>query len=840
MQGIEINQQFEQVLNFVNQTAQNVFLTGKAGTGKTTLLKYIRQHCFKQMAVVAPTGVAAINAGGSTIHSFFQFPFAPFLPALNEAGELDSFRNNLPVLKYNTQRLSIFRNLELLIIDEVSMVRADLLDQIDAALRHTRRKQHLPFGGVQVLLIGDMYQLPPVVQPAEWDLLGAVYRSPFFFDSFAMRGSPPVYIELEKIYRQTEQTFISLLNKVRNNLLDAETLTLLNSRYKASLSQKDYEHHITLTTHNRKADEINKRNLEALAGKETVYESVTDGMFPDRNYPADEKLVLKEGARVMFLRNNTEKNYFNGKIGVVTRLTENAIHVKCDGDKTEIQLVRETWNNIAYTVNKASKHIEEEVLGTFTQFPLQLAWAITIHKSQGLTFDSLIVDAAESFSAGQVYVALSRCRSLNGLILSSALNAGLLYSDKNVMNFAQAKQPGEQVERVFRSSSAVYAYNILCGLFDFSDLIQLRRELGGLLQMHKNRLNEAGIGWLETIFAKTEQMDDVGKKFVRQMNSILSGSLDLENTSLKERITKASLYFEEELRLAMKLFDPCDLVTESKQAAEDLTPLLQEFSDMLFSKRELIMVCQTGFDLNKLAKKKLALKYPELKLSIYASARTIKTPLNVTHPALYRNLLLLRDRICNEEQVPVYLVAPNKTLAELVEYLPESTEQLLQISGFGPARVEAYGEVFLKAIRQYMSEHGLSSNIAAKSGRKSKQSKNKAKSTQKESSSGDTAKQSSSEKTFELYRKGMSIDQIAASRGYGKTTIESHLVPFVASGDINLNDLVDTAKQQLIRTALDGFKKENGLAAVKAKLSSDISFSEIKYVQAALAREERL
>ncbi len=714
MHAIEINPQFEQVLDFVNQTGQNIFLTGKAGTGKTTLLKYIRQNCFKQMAVVAPTGVAAINAGGSTIHSFFQFPFAPFLPALNESGQLDAFKNNLPVLKYNTQRLGIFRNLELLIIDEVSMVRADLLDQIDAALRHTRRKQHLPFGGVQVLLIGDMYQLPPVIQPAEWEILGAVYKSPFFFDSLAIRENPPVYIELEKIYRQTEETFINLLNKVRNNVLDNETMALLNARYNPQLAQNDYQQNITLTTHNRKADEINKKNLDALPGKETVYKCETDGMFPDRSYPADEKLVLKPGARVMFLRNNAEKNYFNGKIGVITRLSENAISVKCEGDKTEIQLVRETWSNIAYSVNKSSHHIEEEVLGTFTQYPLQLAWAITIHKSQGLTFDKLIVDAAESFSAGQVYVALSRCRSLDGLTLSSPLRASLLFNDRNVISFSQAKKSNEQVEAVFKSSSALYSFNILCGLFDFTEAVILRRELGGLMQTHKNRLNAPGVVWLETLFVKTEQLDDVGKKFIRQINSILGGSMQAGNQQLNERLVRAVVYFESELQGIINTFKACELVTESKETAEHISPLLQELSDFIFFKRELIMECSNGFDLSSYAKKKLNLKYPESRVNIYANARTVKTPLHIKHPALYRKLLLLRDEICNNEQVPVYLVAPNKTLAELGEFLPETHDHLLQISGFGPARAEAYGDVFLKAIKAYMAEHELSSNMSAK------------------------------------------------------------------------------------------------------------------------------
>ena len=426
---MELNPISKQVLDFVNETNQTLFLTGKAGTGKTTLLKYIREHTHKQYAVVAPTGVAAINAGGTTIHSFFQFPFTPFLPQLMADGTTKISKENLPVLKYNSQRLAIFRQLELLVIDEVSMVRADLLDQIDQTLRYTRRRLSQPFGGVQVLLIGDMYQLPPVVQNEEWQLLSKIYASPFFFDSLVMKQFPPAYIELEKIYRQSDEVFISLLNKVRNNQMDQEALAALNAHYKASISDDIQKENITLTTHNRKADEINQRNLAAIKAPEFIFKAVVEGVFPEKSYPVEPELRLRVGAKVMFLKNNTEKNYFNGKIGEVTFLEKDKIKVKCEDSANEIEVPREKWTNVSYSVDKKSGHLSEDVLGTFDHFPLRLAWAITIHKSQGLTFDKLIIDAKEAFSAGQVYVALSRCKSLEGLILSSKIDAGSLSND---------------------------------------------------------------------------------------------------------------------------------------------------------------------------------------------------------------------------------------------------------------------------------------------------------------------------------------------------------------------------------------------------------------------------
>lgn len=836
MTAIEISPQFELVLNFINRTNQNIFLTGKAGTGKTTLLKYIRQHSFKQISVVAPTGVAAINAGGSTIHSFFQFAFNPFLPALKENGIPDFSKSNLPVLKYNSQRLNIFRNLELLIIDEISMVRADMLDQIDATLRQTRKKWHLPFGGVQLLLIGDMYQLPPVVQPDEWRILSEVYSSPFFFDSLVIRNAPPVFIELEKIFRQSEQTFISLLNKVRNNQLDESAVELLNSRYREHISAKDYSENITLTTHNRKADEINLRNLENLNGTSFTYKCKVEGVFSEKNYPVEEALTLKLGARVMFLKNNTERNYYNGKIGLVTFLDKEKIKVKCEEDKVEIDLEREVWNNVSYKVDKATKHIEEEILGTFTHFPLQLAWAITIHKSQGLTFNKLIIDAAHSFSAGQVYVALSRCSSLEGLTLSSRINRNSLLNDGAILNFSSSKQSSDEVTEIYRTSQQKYAVALILELFDFSEQIQNLREAAAVIQISNSRIN-TGIDWFTNLSTEISNLNDVASKFKNQLISLTDRTNDTESDeNLQERIRKAAAYFEMGVSNITQLMKNCTLVTESKETASELNEQLQNLFESLYLKNNLIKTCTSGFHFTDFVKQKLNTVYPDFKINTYASSKNIKVSAEVKYPRLYKKLLLHRDDICNEEMKPIYLVANNKTLIELTNYLPDKPEHLLQISGFGKARAEAYGQGFLDIIREFIVENDLQTHMDSKAPKKKRKEESE-KISGDEFLKGKGVKVSTKEQTFNLYKSGFSLEEIAKQRGLTLATIESHLTPYITKGEIDISKLVAEEKQKVILKALDGFNEETGLAVVKAKLPDSISFSEIKYVLANKKRE---
>lgn len=831
MEGVEINSGFEQVLNFVNQTNRLIFLTGKAGTGKTTLLKYIRANCFKQLAIVAPTGVAAINAGGSTIHSFFQFPFGPFLINLKENGEPDAVKNSA-VLKYTSQRLAIFRNLELLIVDEVSMVRADLLDQIDVTLRQTRKKWQQPFGGVQVLFIGDMYQLPPVVPSEEWQLLADTYPSPFFFESKVLRQHPPVFIELEKIYRQTNQVFIDLLNKVRTNTLNQNDIALLNSRYKATISDQEYNHNITLTTHNRKADEINNRHLNRLSGKAYTYQCKVDGQFSEKNYPADEVLALKKGARVMFLKNNSEKNYYNGKIGTIAELDEKSIKVVGDEDQLEIEVVPESWTNVSYKLDKTNGHLNEEILGTFTQYPLRLAWAITIHKSQGLTFNNLIIDAAESFSAGQVYVALSRCRSLEGLTLSSRIGADALISEKAVVHFSNSRQSSSEITNIFSGARQDYIKTVLMAVFDFSDLFQERTELGAGYTIFNGRFSQQGREWLEQVMEAIDRLKDVAGKFKNQLQQLMMGTSDVEvDEALQTRVQKASQYFGSELDKLLGLFKETLATTESKEAAEELTPVLQKIFEETYQKRRLIESCESGFQFLNFLKHKLALKLPAQKINIYASARNTKIS-NVPHPALFKRLLALRDEICEESHRPIYMVASNKTLEELVHLLPSTPEDLIQVKGFGPAKIAAFGDQILKLINEYKSENNLPASMNQVEGFVAAEAVKAKKSKKKNNNTSTEEKISSPQQTFALYQQGLSLEQIAQERKLTLGTISSHLLPFVAAGEITLERLVSADHQHQIEAVLDQLQEQTSLSAIKSALPDTISFADIRFVLA--------
>jgi hypothetical protein len=535
---------------FVNQTNQSVFLTGKAGTGKTTLLRKLIAQTHKNAVIVAPTGIAALNAGGVTIHSFFQLPFAGFIPAFGvqasfgEQFKLETKDTLMRHFSMNKTRIQLIRGIELLIIDEVSMLRADLLDAIDWTLRNVRGI-HQPFGGVQVLFIGDLLQLPPVVKQEEWQILRQYYDGPFFFHAKVLQEVKPLYIELTKIYRQQDQDFIHLLNQLRNNQMTAADLEILNHYVQPDFDATKEEGYITLTTHNHKADQINAVALEALPTQAWEYEAEINGDFPKHLYPVEPTLQLKVGAQVMFIKNDLslEKNFFNGKMGKIEALNEREITVLFPEEDKRIVVEKFEWNNIRYKVNDNTGEVEEETLGTFVHYPLKLAWAITVHKSQGLTFDKAVLDVSDVFAPGQAYVALSRLRSLGGLVLTSPMRMNGLSNDQHVMAYSQQKAQAEALPELLNQHTRTYLLQTLSKAFDWYALSSKwgqheasYQQLGARSEKVKNK------SWVSTQNQVVQASHEAAKKFVRQLEKLFEKP-HLDRAFLHERMEAAYSYF---------------------------------------------------------------------------------------------------------------------------------------------------------------------------------------------------------------------------------------------------------------------------------------------------------
>jgi len=586
-----INQPFDPSIfteKFINQTDYPVFLTGKAGTGKTTLLKKIIQTTHKQTIIVAPTGIAALNAGGVTIHSFFQLPFSSFIPDFinvnvgNESVKFESKSTLTKHFKMNATRKALIQNLELLIIDEVSMLRADLLDAIDWMLRNVR-KSNEAFGGVQVLFIGDLLQLPPVVKQDEWQVLSKYYRGSFFFNAKVIEEKFPIFIELEKIYRQDDDSFISFLNDLRNNQLTNDHVLKLN-QYVKKEGTFEQEGYVTLTTHNYKADNINQKELQKIEGKSYFFEAEITGEFPPHMYPIDANLEFKKDAQIMFIKNdivNSDKQYYNGKMGVIKEISSNEIMVYFKEEDKTIEVSKYEWNNVKYVQNNESGEIEEEVVGTFVQYPIKLAWAITIHKSQGLTFEKAILDVSNVFAPGQAYVAFSRLKSLDGLILTESLRLNGMTNDETVVHFQQNKLNQSQLDIALKNTSKTYLYNLLKETFDWYDMQQawIKHELE-----YKHATSKSEKGKLKSWIHHQNQMIattmDPAKKFINQLTQIISRQ-EVDYLFLKERVDAAYNYFFKQFDSVYYAVLKQIYQLKKQKKTRQLVKELEELSDLL-------------------------------------------------------------------------------------------------------------------------------------------------------------------------------------------------------------------------------------------------------------------
>jgi hypothetical protein len=826
------NEMFQLAIQLVNQSNRNIFLTGKAGTGKTTFLKYIRENCPKQMAVVAPTGVAAINAGGVTIHSFFQLPLAPFIPETKGLGfsgnneEVTNRHSLISRLRFNSDKKKVLQQLEILVIDEISMVRCDTLDAIDTVLRHIRQRPYERFGGVQLLFIGDMLQLPPVIKEQEWKLLSDYYSGQYFFDSKVLQEEPPVYIEFNKIYRQRDEQFISLLNQVRNNELEEDGMKILESRFHPTFRRKKQDGYIILTTHNNKASEINSRELGNIDSKLFSYEAEMQGEFSDRAYPADEVLYLKVGAQVMFIRNDAAdkgKRFFNGKIGIVSKLESDKIFVQCEDEPAEIEVQKEKWENIRYTLNKTTRLLDSDVLGSFTQYPLRLAWAITIHKSQGLTFEKAIIDAGEAFAPGQVYVALSRCTNLEGMVLQSRVKSSSLFSDARIMAFSQQSASGNQLQEELAIARKHYQLTVLLSTFDFSTTINNGKELLEYLLEHTSSFNPESFAWTEQLIDKLDKLQETATKFHTQLKSLFQQpEAPEENTALQDRLKAGAIYFVAEINSVIQFLQQPNVVTDSRLHSKEFNDSTRELFAQLALKKFMLEGFNGHFNMEAFHRRKQKFVLPSFSVNAYAGAseKRIESP----HPVLHQQLRKIRESICAKKDMPIYIVAGSSTIDEMAMYLPQTLAELRKISGFGDAKIKQYGEQFLDVIVAYSKENNLTSLIHEKSPKRERKVKPEGTGIAKKK--GDTHAES-----FRLFKEGKTITEIAKERNLAIGTIETHLTRFVRWGDIKIEEIISREKLILIEAALTGFKGSS-ITPIKQQLSDDISFGEIRLVMA--------
>ena len=792
------NKELELAWKIIANTDTHLFLTGKAGTGKTTFLRNLRRNVPKRMVVLAPTGIAAINAEGVTIHSFFQLPFGPQIPN----------HSNVKRYAFRRQKLRLIRTVDLIVIDEISMVRADLLDAIDSVLRQYRDRNR-PFGGVQMLMIGDMQQLAPVAKDDEWNILRQYYDTPYFFSSKALRETNFVTVELMHVYRQSDPVFINLLNQVRNNTAGSEILNQLNKRYIPNFNPNKEEGYIRLVTHNNQADCINKRELDALPTPPFCFHAHIEGEFPELSYPTDEHLILKVGTQVMFIRNDSSpsKRYYNGMIGEVTDITDSKIKVLPVGEQKEIEVQPEEWTNVKYEVDEKSHDIVEVVVGRFQQQPLKAAWAITVHKSQGLTFDKAIIDVQYSFAHGQTYVALSRCKSLDGMVLATKIPPQAIISDKIVETFQKdtrsntlTDQQLDQMQRHYMLRITEELFSFMHLRYGFNDMERLMREyFYDLFPMQYK-------AWKNMSMQFKDKVETVAVRFHTQYQNIILTHQDYEKSPLlQERIMKGAAYFEQQLCDSYDLLKTTSLPTDNQAVADRLNGILTSFRDNLIIKLRLMnYVAQNGISiqpyLQEKAKVSLEIDGKEIgssasKKGVSSDGKKVKKdkkvrmipeiPPEVLHKELFSKMVEWRKAEAEIIGRPAFVVMTQKSLMGIVNLLPSDYGELKLIPGIGSKFMEKYAETVLRMVSEAVQTFGYE--------------KPKMKMVEAE-----TMTQSyKEEKALEKFLSGIPVDEIATEFMVTESTVYNYLIPAIKSGRLSISQLFEQDKIATVNKCLD-------------------------------------
>lgn len=793
-----VNKELELAINFIEKTDRNLFITGKAGTGKTTFLHKIKNESLKRTVVVAPTGVAAINAKGVTIHSFFQLAFGPLIPNAPTKGS--DFQR-----KFSRTKIDILKSLDLVIIDEISMVRADVLDGIDEVLRRYKNKNKV-FGGVQVVMIGDLQQLSPVVKPQEWDLLRSYYKTMYFFSSMAFQQADAIAIELKHIYRQKNENFIAILNEIRNNTLSVASAEILNQRYQPNFVSKKNDGYITLTTHNHRAEKINSIALNNLKTKNYIYTAEIKGKFSENSHPNSEKLSLKKGAQVMFIKNDSsqEKRYFNGKIGTIVALDKETVTVKCPEDNFEIETTTEVWENIQYSLDENTKEISEKINGSFEQIPLRLAWAITIHKSQGLTFEKAIIDAEASFAHGQTYVALSRCTSLEGIILKTPIKSSAIITDTSVDSFNEEVAENVPNESILNDSEKTYHLNLIEELFHYQPFLYPVTRLIDIYYKNQTVLAGTLLEPLQTIKDKgIVALMKVNHGFKVQLQQLASETVAVEkDVAIQERFKKAVAYFLTQTETQIK--QPLALITfstDNTSVKKDIEKQLKAIEDLLQIKTYCLKALTDEFNARNYLKirAKAVLQDP-----IKKKKNTKDTSENAS---LKVSLRALRNEFALSENIPHFQVFTQSTLLEICDELPTNTKELLAINGIGKSRVEKYGMEILTCVEKYLK----------KQRKKLEQTDDKGN------------KIPSRDVSLRLFKEGLSISEIAKKRELVIGTIETHLASFIATGEVDILELISKKKFNHLKKIIQKTKFSD-LKELKNKLDDTFSYAEIRMV----------